>query len=176
MKKRKAGLGIIFITLSVVLIALWHMYGKEFFLSEEIIILNKNIPSGVTITNEDIDYKRTDKSNKHIYKKGDEKLVVGKTSIQWIAKAEPLYKEYFISRKKTDMEIITIPKQYCANWHNNIAKGDFIKLYYSGNLLGKGQVTSCDNSTIVLMMHEDDVPNISSYIKTGGITLGRMLT
>ena len=95
MDRGKRIIGVVVVIVSVFTLIAWEKWGKDRFLYDEILVLNKNVEKGTVITEEMLSEKRIGGTEKDCLSADDREYVIGQEAAFFVHKGVPLFREYF---------------------------------------------------------------------------------
>ena len=95
MERSKRTIGIVLIVVSVLAIFSWEKWGRNHFIYEDILVLDRNITRGDLITEEMLKVIKSDAMVKNCLKEKDKEKILGMEADQYIHKDTPFFEEYF---------------------------------------------------------------------------------
>lgn len=175
MKKKFIGIIMIVLTLSV-LIA-WEMWGEEYFLYSEILVLKNDIQENTIITDKMLKTVKVEKADERALKSSDLESIISKKSKQYIPSDVPIFKEYFEEKEysygdDTNLSVLSIPSNWLHVMPQSIKRGDRAFFYSDGNLISECTVIHVKDADNTEIQYSD----VERLLPSGNISLIEILT
>ncbi|MCL5072731.1 MAG: SAF domain-containing protein, partial [Actinobacteria bacterium] len=126
-------IGILLMLAMIAMIYFWETSGREKYLYKEVVVLNQNVEENTQVTPEMLDLAKINPVNfieGAVVKKEE---VVGKYSVQFLAKNSQISLSYFKDSAeeviKEDFYIFSIPTDWIITFPNSLRRGDIIYFY-----------------------------------------------
>jgi len=167
-------LGIILMLATLAMIYFWETKGREQFLYNEVVILNKSVEANTPITSDMLDLIKINPENFMEDAIVDKDEVIGKYSAHYIPKYSQLALVYFkddsTDTKKEDLYIFTIPSDWIITFPNSLRRGDTIYFYPVKMASEKGEESKSFNSpgSIKVTKESGLVKSEVAYLKDSG--------
>ncbi len=149
---KRTTIGILLIILAVALMFFWEFYGRERFLSDEVLVLNSDYPKGTVINNEMLGTKYVDVAGRDILKAEDKESLLGKETSQFVKGDEVLYEKYFDQSGLTadstkDRYVMSVPSEWVYTYPQTLRRGDTVHFYKDGTLVTSAKVAYAKNGS-----------------------------
>ena len=174
MTRSKSIIGIVMIILSVAALITWEKWGKDRFLYEEILVLEKNVEKGTVISEEMLSSKRTDSTEKDCLTVDDSKALVGREAAFFLHKGVPLFEEYFQTGElSADGEegryILSIPEDWLNSFPASIERGNRAFFFHGGKFVTSAMVAAVGGEPVSLeIIVTDEQASVLSEIAGRG--------
>lgn len=174
MSKGKRRLGVLIVLLGVLALAVWEMRGKTASLSGEILVMNKNVPKGVTVTETMLKPLRAETGENDCLKPAQKREILGKETAGFVHKGVPLFREYFrdqASRPKGEEGeyILSLPVHWVDSSPGTLTKGDRIYIYGGSAFIASSRVayTGGEKKDIEIIVKDEEIKKITAAIQHG---------
>lgn len=172
MDRGKRIIGVVVVIVSVFTLIAWEKWGKDRFLYDEILVLNKNVEKGTVITEEMLSEKRIGGTEKDCLSADDREYVIGREAAFFVHKGVPLFREYFQqSSLSADEErgqyLLSVPADWLTCMPASLGRGDKIFFFRGGDFVTSAMVASVDEEkTFIEIVVSDE--QASALSKIGG--------
>lgn len=132
MNRRFAGLIIISVALTSMII--WEFWGRENLSYEEVLVLKENIAANTVIKEKDLTVKKMENPSSSALSAEDLQWIVGKETVQYIAKGAELHKEFFCESryaigKEKGKYVLCVPEDWMLSFPKSIRRGDEVSFF-----------------------------------------------
>ena len=175
MERSKRTIGILLIVVSILAIFNWEKWGRNHFIYDDILVLDRNITRGDVITEDMLKLVKSDNAIKNCLKEEDKEKILGKEADQYIHKDAPLFEEYFTFENlavSDDLgtEAIKIPESWIETIPSSLKKGENANFYSKGEFLMTVPVLSVaeDGKSFEVVLEGDEAKKLANIGSDGG--------
>ena len=94
MDRSRQVIGVVLILISIILMVGWEKWGRQTFLTSEILVLNRNVPKGEIVKEEDLRILRVEGARKEWLRPEDRGRIQGREASADLHKGVPFYKSF----------------------------------------------------------------------------------
>lgn len=174
MERGRRIIGILLILVSIGALVTWEKWGKNRFLYDEILVLNRNVEKGTVITEDMLETRHVDVSEKDCIKAEELQTALGREAAFFIHKNVPLFTDYFMQEgltpdKSRGRYVLTIPSGWLAAVPMFLSKGDQAYFYCGGKLVTSALTSAVDpeNGRIDVVVSDKQAAELSSLAVEG---------
>ena len=161
MDRGKRIIGVVVVIVSVFTLIAWEKWGKDRFLYDEILVLNKNVEKGTVITEEMLSEKRIGGTEKDCLSADDREYVIGREAAFFVHKGVPLFREYF------QQSSLSADEDWLTCMPASLGRGDKIFFFRGGDFVTSAMVASVDEEKTFMEIVVSD-EQASALSKIGG--------
>ena len=160
MDRSRQVIGVVLILISIILMVGWEKWGRQTFLTSEILVLNRNVPKGEIVKEEDLRILRVEGARKEWLRPEDRGQIQGLEASGNLHKGVPLFsddveEEGLTADAELDRFVVNLPESWLAAYPFGIRKGDRAYLYLSGKFLLDAPVRQADGENRNLSLVTD---------------------
>lgn len=174
MKKGKKVIGIALILFSITALIFWEKWGKTYLLYDEVLVLTSDVKRGTVITENIIEERKMDITEKDCLRKKDANTIIGKETVQYIHKGTPLFSPYFdqrglVATADKDKYVISLPENWLMSVPYSVQRGDKLYLYSGGKLVTWARVSSFnrEEKELEIIVFNEQAETINQIIERG---------
>lgn len=131
-EKTRGIIGILLIVVAIGGIILWEYGGREEFTYKDVLVLNKDVPAGTTISMDQLGTMRVDQSALLPGRVTNPQDIVGKQTITFIPKGLQLSSKFFADQNLVIQDgyyVFSLPEDWIYSCPQTLRRGDTVYFY-----------------------------------------------
>lgn len=147
MDRSRRIIGAVLILMSLVGLFSWERWGRDRFVYDEILVLEKDAQRGDKITGKMLKILRVENAPGDAARPGQKGKIIGKQAAQFIHGGQALFSEYFredgtVSTAGSGRFVMKIPEAWIESMPDSLKRGDTARFEAAGVLTAKARVAS----------------------------------